>query len=75
MRSEIEFCSGLSELGSDATEMDLSALRQRWYSRATTGQDDVRRQRGQFRGVFANVVGIARGRDQRCASLGSGPID
>ena len=36
-------------------------LQQRPHGRAASGQDDVRRERDQFRRVFANVVGIARG--------------
>jgi hypothetical protein len=34
---------------------------QRPHGRAAIGQDDVRRERGQFRRVPANVVGIGRG--------------
>ena len=40
------------------------------HGRGARGQDDVRRERDQFRRVFANVVGIARGpassRSARC---------
>ena len=36
-------------------------LQQRPHGRAARGQDHVRRERGQFRRVFANVVGAACG--------------
>jgi hypothetical protein len=34
-------------------------LQQRSYDRTASGQDDIRRERGQFRCVFAKFVGIA----------------
>ena len=36
-------------------------LQQRPHGRGAVGQDDVRRERGQFRRVFANLGGIGRG--------------
>ena len=36
-------------------------LQQRRHSRGASGQDDVRRERDQFRRVSANALGIARG--------------
>ena len=35
-------------------------LQQRPYGRAAMGQDDVRRERDQFRRVSANALGVAR---------------
>ena len=46
-------------------------LLQRPHGRAASGQDDVRRERDQFRRVFANAVGIARApADSRSARCG-----